>query len=343
MDKKEEKNKMKQRQIQLRKRPDGWPSEDTFSYEEVDVQEPSTDEVTLKTRYLSVDPYMRGRMNDTKSYVEPFQIGKPLNGGIVAEVTKTKSEKLKVGDIVSGALNWQEYNTVSAETVRKLDLHGAPMSTALGVLGMPGLTAYFGMYHIGEPKEGETVVVSGAAGAVGSVAGQLAKRKGAYVVGIVGSKEKADYIRSIGFDEAINYKEKHVAEALERACPNGIDVYFENVGGDISDQVWPLLNPFARVPVCGAISSYNLEQGEEDIGRRVQGYLVKARVKMQGFLVGDFQTHYKEAYADLARFLQNEEIQFEETIHEGLDKVPEAFLGLFKGKNIGKQLVKVGE
>ncbi|GAF24180.1 LOW QUALITY PROTEIN: oxidoreductase YncB [Bacillus sp. JCM 19047] len=330
---------MKQQQIRLRERPDGWPSEETFSYEEVEVKEPTQDEVTLKTRYLSVDPYMRGRMNDTKSYVEPFQIGEPLNGGIVAEVTKTKSEKLKVGDIVSGALNWQEYNTVPADTVRKLDLHGAPMSTALGVLGMPGLTAYFGMYHIGEPKEGETVVVSGAAGAVGPLQGNLNEK--VHMLWALLVQRKSRYIRSIGFDEAIDYKEKHVGQALEQACPNGIDVYFENVGGEISDQVWPLLNSFARVPVCGAISSYNLEQGEEDIGRRVQGYLVKARVKMQGFLVGDFQSHYKEAYADLSRYLQNDELQFEETIHEGFDKVPEAFLGLFKGKNIGKQLVKV--
>ncbi|UTR08196.1 NADP-dependent oxidoreductase [Alkalihalobacillus sp. LMS6] len=334
---------MKQQQIQLRERPDGWPNQETFDYKEIDVQQPHDGEVVLKTRYLSVDPYMRGRMNDAKSYVEPFQVGEPLNGGIVAEVVETKSNDLKVGDVVTGSLDWQEYNTVSANNVRKLNLHGAPMSTALGVLGMPGFTAYFGMYHIGEPKEGETVVISGAAGAVGSIAGQLAKRKGARVVGIVGSKEKADYLRSLGFDEAVNYKEDQVGKALEKACPDGIDVYFENVGGEISDQVWPLLNTFARVPVCGAISAYNLEQGEEDIGRRVQGFLVKSRVKMQGFLVGDFQKDFKEAYVNLSQFVQDGELKFEETIHEGIEKVPDAFLGLFKGENIGKQLVKVSE
>ncbi|GAF11069.1 oxidoreductase YncB [Bacillus sp. JCM 19045] len=334
---------MKQQQIQLKSRPDGWPTTETFDFKEVEIEEPKQGEVSVKTLYLSVDPYMRGRMSDAKSYVEPFEVGKPLNGGIVAEVVKSESDQLAVGDVVTGALDWQEYNTVSAESVRKLNLHGASPSTALGVLGMPGLTAYFGMYHIGEPQKGETVVVSGAAGAVGSIAGQLAKRKGARVVGIVGSKEKEEYIKSLGFDEAVNYKNDSFASDLQNACPDGIDVYFENVGGDVSDQVWPLLNTFARVPVCGAISAYNLEQGEQDIGARVQGFLVKSRVKMQGFLVGDFRDHYRDAYAELSGIVQSGELTFEETIHQGLDKVPDAFLGLFKGENIGKQLVQVSE
>lgn len=341
--KKKRRKIMKQQQILLKERPNGMPTSSTFQYGETDVVQPTEGEVQLKTLYLSVDPYMLGRMNDAKSYTAPFQVGEPLNGGIVAVVTKSHSSDLQEGDVVTGMLEWKEYNTVDADAVRKLDLHGVSSSTALGVLGMPGLTAYFGMYKIGEPKEGETVVISGAAGAVGSVAGQLAKIKGARVIGIVGSKEKADYIKSLGFDEAINYKTDNLKEVLKEHCPDGIDVYFENVGGEISDHILPHLNTFARVPVCGSISSYNLEKGERDIGVRVQGFLVKARVKMQGFLVRDFEDQFQEAYKALASYVEAGELQYEETIHEGLERVPEAFIGLFKGENIGKQLVKVSE
>lgn len=209
---------------------------------------------------------------------------------------------------------------------------------------MPALTAYFGMMHIGEPKKGETVVVSGAAGAVGQIAGQLAKSVGAYVVGIVGSEEKAHYItETLGYDAAIEYKKGRVYEQLNEVCSNGIDVYYENVGGEISDAVWPLLNVFARIPVCGAISSYNLKEGEKDIGLRVQRFLIKSRAKMQGFLVGDFSDHNEEAYTALEKAVADGELKFEETIYEGFDKTPDAFLGLFKGDNIGKQLVKVAD
>ncbi|MBB6451366.1 hypothetical protein HNR44_003373 [Geomicrobium halophilum] len=330
------------RQIILHERPDGMPTKDTFQYQEVDVPAQKSGEVLLKTLYLSVDPYMRGRMSDLPSYVEPFQVGKPLNGGIVAEVIESDGSVLNTGDIVTGALPWQEYIAVSPDELRRVDVHGVPISSALGVLGMPGLTAYFGMYHIGEPKEGETVVVSGAAGAVGSLAGQLAAKRGARVTGIVGSREKADYIvEKLGFDNAVNYKEENVSDALKAKCPDGIDVYFENVGGEISDAVWPQLNTFARVPLCGAIASYNLAEGEKDIGLRVQGPFIKSRVKMQGFIVGDFAKHFSEAYRELSSLVQSGDILFEETIHEGFDQVPDAFLGLFTGENIGKQLVKV--
>ncbi|WP_373893256.1 NADP-dependent oxidoreductase [Virgibacillus natechei] len=335
---------MKQQQLLLNERPNGKPDDSTFKFQEAEVVNPEENQVLLKTLYVSVDPYMRGRMSDAPSYTDPFEVGEPLNGGIVARVEQSKVSGLEKGDLVVGNLDFQEYNVAHADTVRKVDTHGLKESTALSVLGMPGLTAYFGMMHIGEPQVDETVVVSGAAGAVGQVAGQLAKRAGARVVGIVGSEEKATYIKErLGFDEAVEYKKGNLSEQLKAACPDGIDVYYENVGGEISDTVWPLLNTFARVPVCGSISSYNLKEGEEDIGLRVQQFLVKSRVKMQGLLVGDFKKHYKEAYEVLGKAVSSGEIKFEETIYTGFERIPEAFLGLFSGENIGKQLVKVSD
>ncbi|QQK77764.1 NADP-dependent oxidoreductase [Salicibibacter cibarius] len=332
------------RQIILKGRPDGMPSLDTFQFINEDVPDRNQDEVLLKTLYLSVDPYMRGRMSDEPSYVKPFEVGKPLNGRIIAQVIESKVDKLKEGDIVTGIFPWQEYIVAFPNELRRLDVHELPISSALGVLGTPGLTAYFGMYHIGEPKEGETVVVSSAAGAVGSIAGQLAQKRGARVVGIVGSRTKADYIiETLGFDDAVNYKNEDVGKGLKTKCPDGIDVYFENVGGEISDDVWPLLNTFARVPLCGAISAYNLASDEEDIGTRVQWPFLKARIKMQGFIVGDYSEHFSDAYKELTQLVKKDELHFEETILEGFDRVPEAFIGLFSGDNIGKQLVKVAE
>ncbi len=335
---------MKQQQLILQERPNGLPDGNTFQFKEVEVASPKGNQVLLRTLYVSVDPYMRGRMSEGPSYVEPFEVGTPLNGGVVAQVVESNDEKLATGDLVTGNLAFQEYNVVEANRVRKVDTYGLSPSVALGVLGMPGLTAYFGMMHVGKPKEGETVVVSGAAGAVGQVAGQLAKKAGAHVIGIVGSKEKASYItETLGYDGAVEYKNGDVFGQLRKTCPDGIDVYFENVGGDISDAVWPQLNTFARVPVCGAISSYNLEEGELDKGLRVQGFLIKARAKMQGFLVGDFAKQYDEAYKVLGSAVSKGELKFEETIHEGFTAIPEAFLGLFSGENLGKQLVKVSD
>lgn len=258
-----------QQQLTLRERPNGLPDENTFEFKEIEKGEPQAGEVLLKTLYVSVDPYMRGRMSDAPSYTAPFQVGEPLAGGIVAQVVETKSDDLQKGDIVRGNLAFQQFNVEKAENVSKVQTHGLGPSAALSILGMPALTAYFGMMHIGEPKKGETVVVSGAAGAVGQVAGQLAKRAGARVVGIVGSSEKAAYITdTLGYDAAVEYKKGDVGGQLKKTCPDGIDVYYENVGGEISDHVWPRLNTFARVPVCGAISAYNLEEGEQDIGDR---------------------------------------------------------------------------
>ncbi|MCD7036504.1 NADP-dependent oxidoreductase [Metabacillus sp. GX 13764] len=329
-----------QKQIQLAERPKGMPDSSTFKFIETDVPKPDQGQVIVRTLYLSVDPYMRGRMQDTKSYVEPFPLNEVIQGGVVGEVVQSNSDSFERGDVVVGMLGWQEYSAASEKDIRKIDPTIAPVTTALGILGMPGLTAYFGLLHIGQPKEGETVVVSGAAGAVGSIVGQIAKIKGARVVGIAGSDEKISYLKNeLGFDETINYKTENVAEALEKACPNGVDVYFDNVGGEISDAVYSILNKFARVPICGAISSYNKE--DEDLGPRVQTKLIKSSALMKGFVVSDYASHFGEGAKQLGQWVQEGKLKYEETIVEGFDSIPDAFLGLFKGENKGKQLVKV--
>ncbi|MEN0643044.1 NADP-dependent oxidoreductase [Alkalicoccobacillus gibsonii] len=332
------------KQLLFNERPNGLPDSNTFSIAEVDKGTPKENELLVKTLYLSVDPYMRGRMSDAKSYIAPFEINKPIAGGGIAQVVESKNDSIKEGTIVTGFLPFQEYTVVPADQVRVLEMHGAPISAALGALGMPGLTAYFGLNDIGQPKKGETVVISGAAGAVGSIAGQLARLKGCRVVGIVGSQEKEELLlNEFGFDAAVNYKDDQYADLLKQACPDGIDVYFENVGGEVSDQVWPLLNPLARIPVCGAIASYNLKKGESDNGPRIQTYLIKTRARMQGFLYGDYADQYETAYREMSEYVKNKDIVFKETILEGFDQIPEAFNGLFSGQNIGKQLVRVAD
>ncbi|MCY9092785.1 NADP-dependent oxidoreductase [Bacillus mojavensis] len=333
-----------QQQIQLARRPQGVPVHEDFRFETISIPEPKQGEVLVKTLYVSVDPYMRGRMQDTKSYVEPFALDEALSGGVIAEVV-SDGDKLKQGEIVIGNLNWQEYSAVSESAVRKIDTSLAPASAYLGILGMTGLTAYFGLLDIGRPKEGETVVVSGAAGAVGSAVGQIAKIKGAHVVGIAGSDDKIDYLKNeLHFDEAINYKTADdIQKALADACPNGVDVYFDNVGGPISDAVMNLLNEFARIPVCGAISSYNAENEADDMGPRVQSKLIKTKALMQGFIVSDYSDRFPEGAKQLAEWLRDGKLHYEETITEGFENIPDAFLGLFKGENKGKQLIKVSD
>lgn len=331
-----------QKQIKLIKRPTGTPVKEDFEFSEIPIGEPAEGEVLVRTNYISVDPYLRGRMNDVKSYVPPFELNSVISSGVIGQVVESKSSRFQKNDVVTGSLGWQEYSVVEESTVRKIDTKLAPASAYLSVLGMTGLTAYFGLLDIGQPKEGETVVVSGAAGAVGSTVGQIAKIKGAHVVGIAGSDEKVSYlIDKLGFDAAINYKTENVKTALKTACPNGIDVYYENVGGEIGDAVLPLLNKFARIPVCGAISSYNNENA--DIGRRVQGYLIKTSALMKGFTVGDYAPRFKEGAENLAVWLQEGKLQYEETITEGFDHTIDAFLDLFKGANLGKAVVKVSE
>ena len=330
------------KEIHLVNRPEGMPSDEDFKFVEQTVPALQDGEILLKTLYLSVDPYMRGRMQDAKSYIAPFQLNEAITGGVLAEVIASESPQFKQGDIVNGNLKWGEYNIAKADGLQKVDPSIAPITTRLGVLGLTGLTAYFGLLDIGKPQAGETVVVSGAAGAVGSIVGQIAKLKGAKAVGIAGSDEKIDYlINELGFDAAVNYKKDSFAEDLANALPDGVDVYFDNVGGDVSDAVMRLLNRNARIPLCGAISSYNA--AGKDLGPRIQTSLIKTSSMMQGFTLGNDAADFEKGATELGHGLQAGKLKYEETIVEGFENTPQAFLGLFQGSNVGKQLVKVAD
>ena len=329
-------------QIHLASRPTGTPTSDNFKIVDAATPIPKDGEVLVRALYLSVDPYMRGRMSDRKSYTPPFALGETMGGADVAQVVESKFDGLKKGDIVMGHLLWQKYAVAPGKDLLKVDPNRAPISTALGVLGMTGLTAYFGLLKVAEPKEGETVVVSGAAGAVGSVVGQIAKIKGCRVVGIAGTDEKNAYLRDeLGFDATINYKTDDVAASLKQACPDGVDVYFDNVGGEISDAVLRLINHGARISVCGQISMYNLEKPDE--GPRPQPILLTNSAKMQGFIVSDFSADFAQGREQLTQWFSAGKLKYAENIIEGFENTPDAFLGLFEGDNTGKQLVKVGE
>ncbi|MFG3611725.1 NADP-dependent oxidoreductase [Rummeliibacillus stabekisii] len=335
-------NQQMQKQITLKQRPVGMPKMDDFDFIDTPIGTTSAGEVLIRTAYISVDPYLRGRMQDTKSYIAPFELNKVITSGVIGQVVDSKSESFSKGDVVLGNLGWQEYSVVNEKEIKKIDKNLAPVTANLSIIGMTGLTAYFGLLDIAKPKSGETVVVSGAAGAVGSTVGQIAKIKGTRVVGIAGTDEKCHYLlNELGFDAAINYKKEDVPTALAKACPDGIDIYFDNVGGTISDAVFPLLNKFARIPVCGAISSYN--DVEVDMGPRVQTALIKTSALMKGFTLGDYSDRIAEGYSALATWLNEGKLKYEETIVEGFDHVIDAFLDLFKGANLGKQLVKVSE
>lgn len=330
------------KKIILNERPKGMPNDQTFQFVSDKMPAPIHGEVFLKTIYVSVDPYMRGRMSNQKSYVAPFEVGKAISGGVISEVLESNSASFKKGDIVLGNLDWSTYQTVHEDQIRQVDPSLAPVSAYLGALGMTGLTAYFGLLDIGQPQPGETVVVSGAAGAVGSLVGQIAKLKGARAVGIAGSEEKCQYlINELGFDAAVNYKDSHFNENLKSACANGVDVYFDNVGGTVSDAVLKLINHGARIPVCGQISLYNLEKA--DHGPRIQSQILVNSALMKGFIVSDYAKRFEEGMKDLGEWLQDGKITYKETVEEGFENIPDAFLGLFEGKNIGKYLVKVAE
>ncbi|WP_246944827.1 NADP-dependent oxidoreductase [Bacillus pinisoli] len=331
------------RKILLASRPKGMPDESNFEMTHGPIPEIKEGEVLIKTLYLSVDPYMRGRMSDAKSYAEPYKVGEPFVGGIVGKVVESRNEKYKVGGYVEGRLDWAEYNVSDGRMIRRLNPELAPISTNLHVLGMPGLTAYFGLIYIGEPKEGETVVVSGASGAVGTIVGQIAKLKGCRVVGIAGGEDKCAFLTDeLGFDAAINYKTTdNLRKAIAEVCPNGVDVYFDNVGGAISDAVMSLINFQARIVICGQISQYNLEKPE--LGPRVAGQLLTKSALMKGFIVTDYAKHNKEGLTELSQWIQEGKLQYRENIVEGFDQAVDAFLGLFRGDNIGKQLVKVAD
>lgn len=332
---------MSNQQFVLKERPEGLPSRDTFELQDIPKPETGKGQLKLKARYISVDPYMRGRMRAGKSYVAPFQVGEPIEGGIVAEVLESRHPDFEKGQMVLGNLPWRKIQAVEADRVRPIDTDIAPAGYYLGILGMPGMTAYFGLLDIGKPKEGETVLVSGAAGAVGTVVGQIAKIKGCRVVGIAGSDEKNRYLKEeLGFDEAINYKTTGDLSAdLQRHCPDGIDVYFDNVGGEISDRALQLINKFARIVLCGQIALYNAT--EAPTGPYPQPTLLKRSALMQGFIVSNYQKRFGEAARQLAGWLKEGKLQYRETVKQGFEKLPDAFIGLFKGENIGKFLVEI--
>jgi len=325
----------------LAERPDGEPDQDCFELHETDVPSPAPGELLVRTRFLSVDPYMRGRMRDAESYAEPWDVGDALKGGIVGEVVESESDAYDAGDLVTGEGRWADYATLDADDVAPVDPTVADPAAYLGVLGMPGRTAYFGLLEVGEPKPGDTVVVSGAAGAVGSVVGQIAKRNGCRVVGFAGSDEKTDWLTDdLGFDAAINYKTTDdYRAALDEAAPDGVDVYFDNVGGPITDAVFTKLNLDARIAVCGQIAHYN-DEGVPT-GPRKLPQIIPVRARIQGLLIADFATRFGEASERLGRWVASGELKHRETVVEGLENAPDAFLGLFAGDNIGKQVVRV--
>lgn len=335
---------LKNRRITLAARPSGYPKEGDFKLIESPVEDLRDGEVLVRTLYLSVDPYMRGRMNDVKSYAEPVKIGEVMGGGVVGKVAESRNPLFKEGDIVEALLGWQDYARTDGKGLRKIDPALAPISTALGVLGMPGLTAYFGLLDICHPQPGETVVVSGAAGAVGMLVGQIAKIKGCRVVGIAGSDEKINYLMDeLGLDAAFNYKTTaDYFERLKALCPRGIDVYFDNVGGEITDAVFRLINTKARISICGQISQYNVEKPE--LGPRLLlAMLLIRQARAEGFLVFQFADRYPEGIRQMAEWIRAGKLKYKEDIVDGLENTPRAFIGMLKGDNLGKRLVKVAE
>ncbi len=332
---------MQNKEIRFHSRPGGMPTLDNFETVDAEVPPVGDGEVLVRTRYISVDPYLRGRMREGRSYIAPFEVGQVIESGAVGEVVESRSPKFAAGDIVTGMFGWRLYNVVKAEGLMKISVPpSVSITTALGVLGMPGLTAYFGLLDIGQPKEGETVVVSGAAGAVGMTVAQIARIKGCRTVGIAGSDEKNKYLRDeLGVDATINYKTPGIQQALKDACPKGIDVYFDNVGGEVSDAVLPLLNHGARIVICGQISLYNLDK--LDVGPRSQPYLLVNSALMKGFIITEYASRFVEGVMQLAQWVATGKLKYAETVEEGFENTPQAFIGLFSGENLGKQIVKV--
>lgn len=329
------------REIRLKQRPTGLPSAENFELVTVTLPQPGPGEVVVRNLYMSVDPYMRGRMVDRKSYVPPFALGETLQGGAVGQVIESKSDKFKVGDYVLHGLGWREYFISDGKGVASIDPSIAPVQAFLGAVGMPGQTAYFGLLDIGQPQTGETVFVSAAAGAVGSMVCQIAKLKGCRVVGSVGSQAKVDWLlNEVGIDAAFNYKEVDSLKAeLGRQCPNGIDIYFENVGGEHLEAALTHMNQNGRIPVCGMISQYNATEATP--GPNNLGLIIGKRLKLQGYIVSDYRARTAEFYADMKDWIAAGQIKSQETIVEGIENAPNAFIGLFTGENMGKMLVKL--
>ena len=334
------------RRIVLASRPQGAPKPDNFRLETTAMPQPGEGQIALKTLFLSLDPYMRGRMNDAASYAAPVGIGEVMTGEVVGRVTASQAAGFAEGDLVAGRTGWQEWAIGDAKSVRKLGETGSPPSTALGVLGMPGMTAWVGMHNIGQPKAGETVVVAAASGPVGSMVGQIAKLRGARAVGIAGGADKCAYVvNELGFDACIDHRDPALGRLLADACLKGIDVYFENVNGAVWDAVFPLLNPFARVPVCGLVANYNmtdLPSGPDRTALLFRAALTK-RLRIQGFLVYDFADQEGDFIREMAPLVKSGAIRHREDISQGLASAPETFIGMLTGGNFGKTLVHVAD
>jgi hypothetical protein len=326
----------------LKSRPSGEVSGDNFELIDENVPDLTPGALLIRTHYLSVDPYMRNRMNNVESYIAPFEIGSAITGDGIAEVLETNSDKFNEGDLIIGTLPWQEYAVINEKTVdRLLPDADISMTAHLSVLGLTGLTAYIGLLEIGQPRSGETVVISAAAGAVGSIAGQIAKLHGCKTVGIAGGEKKCKYVKNdLQFDEAIDYKKPlNIRKAIRKLCPERVDVYFDNVGGDLSDGIFYMLNNHARIVLCGQIALYNLNR--LSVGPRMYPQFLVRRVKMQGFIVYDYADQFPQAREQLKKWIKEGKLSYDENMVEGFENLPEAFIGLFRGENIGKQLVKV--
>jgi NADPH-dependent curcumin reductase CurA len=329
----------KNKQVLLAARPIGAPKESDFRITETELRDPEEGEVVLQNLFLSLDPYMRGRMNEGKSYAARVELGDVMIGGTVAKVVTSRNPKLAVGDVVVAFGGWQQFAISKGEGLMKVDATRIPASAYLGAVGMPGVTAWYGLYDIGQPKAGETVVVAAASGAVGAVVGQLAKIRGCRAVGIAGGKDKCDYVvRELGFDACLDHRDPTLREQFKEATPKGVDVYFENVGGAILDMVLARLNPFARIPLCGLVSQYN---ATEVYGVKNFASLLTNRVTLRGFIVSEHMDRWPEALADLGKHLAEGRLKFREDVAEGLENAPKAFIGMLEGRNFGKQLVKI--
>ena len=324
----------------LNKRPIGYPKEEDFKLIESSVDELDEGEILIESHYLSLDPYMRGRMNDSKSYAPSIKLGGVITGEVVGKVVQSKSKLFNEGDYATAHIGWQKYGKIDGASARKIDPELAPISTSLGILGMPGLTAYFGFLDVCSPKPGDTVVVSAASGAVGAIVGQIAKIMGCKVIGIAGSDVKTDYcLYELGFDNVINYKTDNILTKISEYAPSGVDIYFDNVGGEISDNVISNLSIGARIAICGQISLYNLEENEK--GDRVGSTLLINQASMTGFLVFQFKSRYQEGLSKLSQWLLDEKIKYKEDIVSGIENAPDTFIGMMKGKNFGKLLIKI--
>src|SRR6202140_4804748 len=332
------------KRVVLFSRPVGEPKSSDFRVEDYALPTPGEGQVLLRTIWLSLDPYMRGRMSDGPSYATPVPIGGVMEGGTVCEVIASNNSSFAKGGIVLARAGWQTHALSDGKDLRKIDPKLGPVSTAVGVLGMPGMTAYTGLLDIGKPQAGETVGVAAASGAVGSAGGQIAKIRGARAVGIAGGKDKCDYVKKeLGFDECLDHRDPNLATKLKEACPKGIDVSFENVGGAVFEAVFPLLNAFARVPVCGLIAQYNdTEASAPKWASAMMRNVLTKRLNIRGFIVSDFAARHGDFLRDMSGWVREGKVKHKEFVTEGLDSAPAAFMGLLKGANFGKQLVRVG-